>query len=75
MKPQRGTDEYRAYDAIHHWVRDNYGKASSCEHCRVEGKAVYHWSNKSGGYLKDRDDWQQLCPKCHYWHDVKKLVR
>lgn len=57
------------YDTIHKWVYKNNGKAHKCELCDVKGAKAYHWSNKSGEYLQELDDWWQLCVKCHHAYD------
>ena len=57
------------YAAIHKWIGRRLGKASKCEHCGIEGKKKYEWSNKSGNYTADLNDWQQLCVSCHRKYD------
>jgi len=34
----------------------------------LTGKKI-HWANKSGEYLRDKDDWIRLCCKCHKKYD------
>lgn len=58
-----------SYSTIHKWVYKQCGKASKCEICNVVGAPAYHWSNKSGGYKQDLNDWWQLCSKCHNAYD------
>lgn len=55
------------YHAVHGWVRRTFGKASKCETCGATARV--HWSNKFHTYQRKREDWQQLCPKCHYEFD------
>lgn len=57
------------YYTIHKWVYKNGGKANKCELCDVKNAKQYHWSNKSGEYRQDMEDWWQLCIKCHHAYD------
>lgn len=57
------------YYTIHKWVYAQAGKARGCELCGVTGKSIYHWSNKSGEYRQDMNDWWQLCARCHHAYD------
>ncbi len=58
--------EKPTYAAVHAWIRKEFGSADHCENSKCEGKETeYEWSNKSGKYLRDRKDWQQLCVPCH----------
>jgi len=60
------------YHALHDWVRRNYGTPTKCEntHC-IKKSTKYQWSNISGKYKRDREDWQQLCVSCHKLYDYK----
>ena len=53
-----------SYAAKHIWVKNNFGKAMKCENCGEEKKKIT-WANLSGKYLRDRNDWKQLCISCH----------
>lgn len=57
------------YETIHKWVYKMKGKAYMCENCARTDSKTYEWSNKSGMYLQDLADWQQLCKKCHHAYD------
>ena len=57
------------YEATHQWVWRNFGKANHCEHCTGEGAKAYHWANISGEYRRIREDWKQLCVRCHLRFD------
>lgn len=60
------------YSKVHYAVRKNWGKPTHCEKCGVsEGKRL-EWSNKSGLYSLDKDDWQMLCTPCHAVYDRRK---
>ena len=65
MKPQ--TSEYIA---VHIWVKYHHGKANRCDNCETGENRLFQWSNISGKYLRDREDWQQLCVPCHKRFDV-----
>lgn len=55
------------YYALHMWLRREYGNPLKCDEC---GKTKnIQWANKSYKYLRDRDDWMQLCQKCHFAYD------
>lgn len=62
-----------SYTAKHIWVKTHYGKANHCEDCGDTSDRMYHWSNKSKKYLRDINDWQQLCVPCHKRYDLKAL--
>lgn len=56
------------YSTIHRWVYVQGGKASKCEFCGSASQK-YEWSNISGNYKQDMNDWQQLCVPCHRKYD------
>lgn len=73
---------YKAsYSALHGWVRRTFGKADKCENTDcyyprlgangkiLQGPKAFDWSNKSGKYLHDRNDWVMLCRSCHIIYD------
>lgn len=66
------------YQYPHHWMYRNYGKASKCElkdtTCTNKSNR-YHWSNISGEYKKDRNDWRELCASCHMKNDYTQHQR
>lgn len=56
------------YHMLHVWVARNLGKPKLCKFCgKTEGK--FDWSNISGEYKIDLQDWQRLCHKCHMEYD------
>lgn len=58
------------YGSVHSWIKRVSGKANSCEVCMsLAPGTLYDWSNKSGKYLRDKSDWQQLCRRCHIVYD------
>lgn len=57
------------YHTIHKWVYKHSGKADRCERCGATEAPAFHWSNKSGEYKQDLEDWWPLCAKCHHKYD------
>lgn len=55
------------YYALHVWVKKELGKAKKCEECKSELNV--QWANKSRKYLRNINDWFQLCIKCHNKYD------
>lgn len=56
-----------SYSGLHNWIHRKYGNATKCEECRSTKNI--QWANKTGKYLRDRTDWLQLCPSCHWFQD------
>lgn len=65
--------EQASYTAIHQWIKRKLGTPNRCELCGTEEKRKYHWSNISGNYLRDKNDWWQLCVPCHKKYDLRRL--
>lgn len=63
------------YSALHMWVRKNYGTPQHCEKCGTTENRRYHWANRSGRYLRRRDDWIRLCVPCHVAFDSRRRKR
>ena len=64
------------YRALHHWVKRHFGVADKCRVCgklQTESGKMIHWSNISGKYKRQKDDWQKLCAKCHKNYDLNIL--
>lgn len=71
------------YGTRHDWISYHYGKASYCENLdcfypRKDSKnrvlfkpKMFVWSNISGEYRRQRQDWQQLCQSCHIAYDKR----
>jgi hypothetical protein len=56
------------YSAVHNWVRKYMGKAIKCEECgRTDGRI--EWANISHEYKREKEDYKQLCHKCHCKYD------
>lgn len=60
--------DFVGYYALHCWIKSNFGKPVVCEFCG-KTKGRLHWANKSGDYTRNKSDWIQLCPTCHYAYD------
>ena len=65
-----------SYSAIHHWIDTHFTKTGICEICgkkpiRKNGKIGTQWATKTRKYLRDRSDWEELCPSCHIRKDFK----
>ncbi|MDE1867461.1 MAG: hypothetical protein KGI08_07115 [Thaumarchaeota archaeon] len=51
-------------------MKRHYAKSGVCDNCRKEVKT--QWANKNGLYdEKNRNDWLELCGKCHYIFDIE----
>ena len=81
IRQENSIEERRLYDRVHKWVYYHFGKANKCENCGCKNSPKYEWSNKSGMYKKERNDWEQLCSSCHKfihyetlsWSDINKI--
>jgi hypothetical protein len=63
-------DEYSKDLSYKHKVlRKMYGTPQTCEQCGTTENL--QWSNKSGEYKEDRNDWQSLCAKHHQHYDYE----
>jgi hypothetical protein len=52
-----------SYSGLHHWVKRMAGKAAVCSDCGSTENV--HWANVSGEYMRNLDDFVELCLKCH----------
>lgn len=59
------------YYAIHRWIRTIYGSANMCEEPTCLGDSTfYEWALVHGkSYERERDNFKQLCKKCHNLYD------
>ena len=65
-----------SYRGLHQWIENNYGKPNKCEGLNCSSKyQMYQWSNVSGNYKRNRDDWQMLCISCHRKYDCTDGTR
>jgi uncharacterized protein with PIN domain len=63
--PYNFKHENAGYNAIHAWIRKHYGRAFKCFKCKTQLAKKYEWANVSGKYLRDINDYLQLCSSCH----------
>jgi hypothetical protein len=67
----KGNDE--SYHSLHQWIYMRLGKAKKCSLCGTKNKKTkFEWSNKSGRYLREFDDWWSLCLRCHRNYDKER---
>lgn len=59
--------EGNRYRNLHKIINKKFGKPILCEICNTKNNLV--WANKSGKYLKNREDWMSICQKCHMMID------
>jgi len=59
------------YDALHMWAKKHL-KKSACEFCG--GTNNLDMANRTGQYLRQADDWQTLCRKCHLTRDRREGI-
>src|SRR3990167_3209409 len=57
-----------SYKALHHWIRCNKPKRKTCEACH-KPSAKLDVANISQKYLRDVNDFEWLCRKCHIKKD------
>ena len=60
-----------SYIGIHQWLLREFGRASKCENKNCDNKSkVYDWSLLRGKkYERKRENFWQLCRKCHIAYD------
>ncbi len=61
------------YSALHRWVRYWKIKTGVCVRCGTDDKRT-EWANISGEYLRDLDDYEELCCSCHQKQDIARRV-
>lgn len=61
------------YVSIHQYMTSTYGKPTQCEDCgRID--VEIQWASINHTYTRNRDDWMQLCCRCHYIFDGRSRV-
>ena len=55
--------------SLHKWLRKHWGHPKECEQCGST-KSV-EWANKTGKYIRKRNDWLNFCKKCHNRYDYE----
>lgn len=61
-----------SYSTIHKWLVKKYGRAQRCQDCG-KTKGIIDWANISKRYFRDRNDFRQLCRKCHIAFDKENV--
>ncbi len=61
------------YRAIHYWVRRHKELKNYCSTCGIKKTSAksIHLANLSHSYLRDVNDWAEMCVKCHKKYDNK----
>lgn len=57
------------YKKLHGWVRRNFTRPNTCDHCKTADAKRYDWATIENRYTKNRDDWENLCRSCHIKSD------
>jgi len=57
---------------IHRWVNRHHAKTGKCEQCHVSKKTDYA-KIYDRDYTRNREDYFELCRKCHHIYDNKHL--
>lgn len=70
QQPKNYKGESASYSAHHHWIKYHKGRAEKCQNCGLneippEQTRYFEWANVSGLYLRNVDDWVELCVRCH----------
>jgi len=70
-------DDKAGYSALHYWIARELGKPKECDECGFtsDNNRQFHWANISGDYLRDIDDWERLCVRCHMKQGVPMNTR
>lgn len=72
-KPHNFKKTGYGYQAVHRWLNYHHTKAGKCEKCGKVSKT--QWANISGKYLRNRNDYKELCYSCHTKMDKKNPKR
>lgn len=74
-------DDEATYNSKHRWIQKHFVRSGKCDFCgitpppRKGGTNGTEWSNISGQYNRnDRNDWQELCSKCHKFFDKAQRI-
>lgn len=69
-KNQLHKTNWNVYVKIHEWVRKAKNKNNVCVKCKKKKKT--EWANVSRRYLKNENDWIELCHACHRYFDFHR---
>lgn len=73
--------ESKTYNAIHLWLKRNFGNSSNCERCGLKGYQMgrrwgIEWALKSGlSYQKKKENFEGLCKSCHRKQDMTSQMK
>jgi hypothetical protein len=54
----------------HQWPQRHYPKTGVCEECGAEGKTHYAFLRHPEPHTRNRDDYRELRPSCHWTFDI-----
>ena len=57
------------YHSLHLYLNRKYGKPYICEFCNSTNNV--QWASKNYKYTRNKEDWLNLCFKCHRKYDSK----
>jgi hypothetical protein len=60
------------YGAKHQWMLKWFKKTGRCEACGCEART--EWANRDHAYRRVREDWLELCTRCHRCFDRERSV-
>lgn len=63
------------YAPKHAWLIRNHPKTGVCEECGKEGVTQYAFKRHPEKHTRNREDYRELCPKCHRTFDAEFLPR
>lgn len=63
----KGNQAGRA--AIHIWLRSHYKKKGKCDFCNKKFERTQFAKKTEANYTRKREDYYELCPKCHAKYD------
>jgi len=55
--------------AVHYWLKTRHPKVGRCEKCGREGRTDYAYLYHPEPHTRDRDDYRELCRRCHFKMD------
>ena len=65
------------YQAIHNWLRKNFGKANKCENkeCNHRSKIFEYVLIKGRLYERKRENFKMMCKSCHHKYDMTDDIK
>jgi hypothetical protein len=68
------TENEIKYSTAHEYLRTHHPKTGRCEFCGKEGQRTEHALKRGRKYSKHRDDYMELCIRCHRAYDGNNPV-